>query len=44
VRDAGFEMQLKSIRLQPQQKLIEIIRKSQESALAGEGGEHAGGE
>ncbi len=39
VTDAGFSMNLRPIRLEPQPKLVDIIRQSQERALAGEGGE-----
>jgi CRISPR-associated protein Csb1 len=38
-RKAGFEFPPAPIRLEPQQKLIEIVRQSQRLALAGEGGE-----
>ena len=41
VVDTGFSMNLRPIRLEPQPKLVDIIRKSQERALAGEGGEEA---
>lgn len=44
VVDAGFSMNLRPIRLQPQPKLVEIVKQSQERALAGEGGEENGGE
>jgi CRISPR-associated protein Csb1 len=44
VQAAGFNMQIRPLRLKPLPKLVEIIRKSQESALAGEGGEGAGDE
>jgi len=36
---AGFDFPDKPIRLKPQDKLVEIVRKSQELALSGEGGE-----
>lgn len=42
VRDAGFAMQLRPTRLVPQPKLVAIVQQSQDRALAGEGGEHAG--
>jgi CRISPR-associated protein Csb1 len=35
----GFAFPDESIRLEPQEKLVEIVRKSQELALSGEGGE-----
>ncbi len=38
-RKAGFEFPSTPIRLEPQQKLIEIVLQSQRLALAGEGGE-----
>jgi len=38
-KDAGFQFSDEPIRLTPQKKLVEIVRKSQELALAGEGGE-----
>jgi len=42
---AGFHLSTKPLRLTPQDKLVEIVRKSQELALAGAGGdeEEAGG-
>lgn len=43
-RDAGFELAREPIRLTPQEKLVEIVRRSQELALSGEGGEEAEGE
>ena len=36
---AGFTLSAEPIRLKPQDKLVEIVRKSQELALSGEGGE-----
>ena len=36
---AGFALSAKPIRLTPQDKLVEIVRKSQELALSGKGGE-----
>jgi len=39
---AGFSVSAEPLRLTPQDKLVEIVRKSQELALAGEGGEEAG--
>src|SRR5206468_4683042 len=36
-RKAGFEFTAKPIRLTPQDKLVEIVRRSQELALSGEG-------
>jgi len=43
---AGFTLSAEPLRLTPQDKLVEIVRKSQELALSGEGGEEeeAGGE
>jgi CRISPR-associated protein Csb1 len=38
-RRAGFQMAAEPIRLRPQDKLVEIVRRSQRLALAGEGGE-----
>ena len=38
-RDAGFRLMREPIRLMPQPKLVEIVRRSQERALAGEGGD-----
>jgi len=38
-RDAGFLLMREPIRLMPQPKLVEIVRRSQERALAGEGGD-----
>lgn len=38
-KNAGFQFSDEPIKLTPQEKLVEIIRKSQELALAGEGGE-----
>ena len=38
-KDAGFELPAKPLRLTPQDKLVEIVRKSQELALSGKGGE-----
>jgi CRISPR-associated protein Csb1 len=38
-RDAGFEFPREPIRLLPQDKLVAIVRKSQQLALEGEGGE-----
>ncbi len=35
---AGFKLDPTPVRLEPQDKLIEIVKKSQEKALAGEGG------
>jgi CRISPR-associated protein Csb1 len=37
--DAGLQLQTEPLRLVPQDKLVEIVRRSQELALAGEGGE-----
>jgi CRISPR-associated protein Csb1 len=37
--EAGFQFSQEPIRLKPQRKLVEIVRKSQELALSGEGGE-----
>lgn len=39
-KDAGFQFSDEPIRLTPQNKLVEIVRKSQELALDGEGGEY----
>lgn len=36
-RDAGFDLKLEPVRLTPQLKLVEIVRRSQEAALQGEG-------
>jgi CRISPR-associated protein Csb1 len=36
---AGFAVSAEPLRLTPQDKLVAIVRKSQELALAGEGGE-----
>ena len=38
-KDAGFELSAQPLRLTPQDKLVEIVRKSQQLALSGEGGE-----
>lgn len=38
-KNAGFEFSTEPIRLTPQDKLVEIVRRSQELALAGKGGE-----
>ncbi len=38
-KTAGFKLSEKPLRLTPQDKLVEIVRKSQELALSGEGGE-----
>jgi CRISPR-associated protein Csb1 len=38
-KEAGYHFSDEPIRLMPQKKLVEIVRKSQELALAGEGGE-----
>lgn len=38
-RDAGFDLPREALRLRPQPKLVEIVRKSQELALLGKGGE-----
>lgn len=38
-RDAGFNLSADPLVLTPQEKLVEIVRKSQELALAGAGGE-----
>lgn len=40
-KDAGFQFSDEPIRLTPQKKLVEIVRKSQELALAGIGGEES---
>ena len=39
VQKAGFSMPAQPVRLAPQPKLVDIVRQSQERALAGEGGE-----
>ena len=39
LREAGFDVQTRAVKLVPQPKLVAIIQQSQESALAGEGGE-----
>jgi CRISPR-associated protein Csb1 len=36
---AGFALSVEPLRLTPQDKLVEIVRKSQELALSGAGGE-----
>ena len=38
-QQAGFELPAEPLRLTPQDKLVEIVRKSQNLALSGEGGE-----
>lgn len=38
-RGAGFNMPGEALRLRPQEKLVEIVRRSQELALSGAGGE-----
>ncbi|MDN5870962.1 MAG: type I-U CRISPR-associated RAMP protein Csb1/Cas7u [Nitrococcus sp.] len=38
-REAGFALSVEPLRLTPQDKLVEIVRRSQELALRGEGGE-----
>jgi len=38
-REAGFKLSSEPLVLQPQEKLVEIVRKSQELALSGAGGE-----
>lgn len=38
---AGFDLPSEPVRLVPQDKLVEIVRRSQELALSGEGGEDA---
>lgn len=38
-QNAGFELSVEPLRLTPQEKLVEIVRKSQELALSGAGGE-----
>ena len=45
-QQAGFTLSAKPLSLTPQEKLVEIVRKSQELALSGEGGEeeNAGGD
>jgi CRISPR-associated protein Csb1 len=43
-REAGFALGDKPLELKPQDKLVEIVRKSQERALRGEGGEDEGAE
>lgn len=45
-RDAGFQLSAEPVRLEPQDKLVEIVRRSQELAMSGQGGdaEDAGGE
>jgi CRISPR-associated protein Csb1 len=39
-KEVGFAFSDGPIRLTPQQKLVEIVRKSQELALEGKGGEN----
>jgi CRISPR-associated protein Csb1 len=41
---AGFELAREPVRLVPQDKLVEIVRRSQRLALEGEGGEAEDGE
>lgn len=41
-KTAGFDFLPEPLRLTPQDKLVEIVRKSQELALSGEGGEEEG--
>jgi CRISPR-associated protein Csb1 len=41
VRKAGFTFSAEPLKLKPQAKLVQIVRKSRELALAGEGGEAA---
>lgn len=41
-RDVGFALPKQPVRLKPQPKLVEIVRQSQEQALAGEGGDESG--
>ena len=43
-KEASFEFPPEPLRLTPQPKLVEIVRRSQELALSGEGGEGAGGD
>ena len=43
-KKVGFAFEAEPIRLQPQPKLVEIVRKSRELALAGRGGEAEEGE
>jgi CRISPR-associated protein Csb1 len=38
-QNAGFKLTAEPIRLTPQEKLVEIVRRSQDLALEGEGGE-----
>ena len=38
-KDAGFELSAKPLRLTPQEKLVDIVRRSQALALSGEGSE-----
>jgi CRISPR-associated protein Csb1 len=38
-RRAGLQLRTEPLRLQPQDKLVELVRRSQQLALAGEGGE-----
>lgn len=38
-QSAGFELSVEPLRLTPQEKLVEIVRKSQQLALSGAGGE-----
>ncbi len=44
VRKAGFTFSSEPLKLKPQAKLVQIVQKSRELALAGEGGEAAGAE
>jgi CRISPR-associated protein Csb1 len=41
VREAGFTFSSEPLKLKPQAKLVQIVQKSRELALAGEGGEAA---
>jgi CRISPR-associated protein Csb1 len=43
-RKVGFKLAAEPIRLTPQEKLVEIVRRSQTLALEGEGGEADGGD
>ena len=38
---AGFQLSAEPLRLTPQDKLVEIVRRSQELALSGKGGDEA---
>lgn len=41
-QQAGFDLRSKPVRLEPQEKLVYLVQRSQQLALAGEGGEAGG--